>query len=445
MHPADIPGHYFCRRSFGTCDVLLQTKEQAAKLTESCITTKFFRLQLEYMGTQRICAPFCNVPANLPGEVVASFLSAYGRVEEMAQLRATAGAAHRDYAFRLCLDREGFQAIPDTLYFQDRQMMVVVEGRRPRCRNCKQVGHLGKICPQKAADTTQQLKESGTNTTNTSYTTNATSEAENNATLEATSTDNEWMQVKRREKREEPPKALVKPNTLAPKEIASMSKTKKSTTSFSSDPKDPFNRDPLQTQETPSAASQETHPTATPKKATSQIQRQPTSKKTPMDTSQNLKRRRESGESQAKNLCKNTPKPQPQNNPSKINPHLITTSHPRTSSSPTKNPATSSNSSNPYTKSFNPSATSPPIALPEPFHSLPLLSHPHHELSNHPRAQSEDRLQRSLPKKIRRRTQSVSPTQSKKCIQETVTLCSTDLESILGFLHPGRQSSHYWT
>ena len=102
---------------------MLSTNVQAAKPAESCINTKFFRLQLEYRGTRRIQVIVCNVPANLPGEVVASYLSAFGRVEEMTQLRATTGTAHRDHVFRLCLDREGFQAIPDTLYF--RQMMVV--------------------------------------------------------------------------------------------------------------------------------------------------------------------------------------------------------------------------------------------------------------------------------------------------------------------------------
>ncbi len=37
-------------------------------------------------------------------------------------------------------------------------MMVMVEGRRPRCWGCKQVGHIAKFCPQrpdnKAASTT---------------------------------------------------------------------------------------------------------------------------------------------------------------------------------------------------------------------------------------------------------------------------------------------------
>ena len=65
---------------------------------------------------------------------MASYISAFGRVEEMTQLRATARTADGDHVFRLCLNREGFQDILDTLYFRDRQMMVMVEGRRPRCK-----------------------------------------------------------------------------------------------------------------------------------------------------------------------------------------------------------------------------------------------------------------------------------------------------------------------
>ena len=48
---AGILGQYFCRGSFATWDVLQPMEEQAAKLAGSCIATKFFQLQLEWMGT----------------------------------------------------------------------------------------------------------------------------------------------------------------------------------------------------------------------------------------------------------------------------------------------------------------------------------------------------------------------------------------------------------
>ena len=149
LRKAGVPCQYFCRRSFATWDVLLPSCDHAAKVASSNITTKFFRLQPEYLGTCRIRVTICNVPAFLTGEVLAAFLSSYGSVEEITLLRSAAGTAHGDYMFRMCLTWEGFQAISETIVSRERQMMVVVEGRRPRCWICKQLGHISKFCPKK--------------------------------------------------------------------------------------------------------------------------------------------------------------------------------------------------------------------------------------------------------------------------------------------------------
>ena len=149
LRKAGIPCQYFCRKSFVTWDVLLPTEKQAAKTAESDIITKHFRLKPEYKGTHRLRLTICNVPAIITGEVLAAYLSAYGHVEEFNLLRSPAGTAYGDYAFRLCLTRDGFEAIPETLICGDRQMMVMVEGRRPWCWGCKQVGHIAKFCPQR--------------------------------------------------------------------------------------------------------------------------------------------------------------------------------------------------------------------------------------------------------------------------------------------------------
>ena len=146
---AGVPCQYFCRLSFATWDVLLPTKEQATKAATTTITTKFFRLQPEYMGTCRVRVTVCNVPATITREVLAVFLSKYGRVEESNLLRSAAGMAYGDHVFRLCLTREGFRDIPEVISSRERQMMVVVEGRRPRCWSCKQLGHISKFCPKK--------------------------------------------------------------------------------------------------------------------------------------------------------------------------------------------------------------------------------------------------------------------------------------------------------
>ena len=149
LRKAGIPCQYFCRKSFATWDVLLPREEQAAKAAANDVITKHFRLQPEYKGTRRLRVTVCNVPAIIPGEVLVAYLSAFGQVEEYNLLRSPAGTAYGDYAFRLCLTRDGFKAIPETLVSGDRQMMVVMEGRRPRCWGCKQIGHIAKFCPQR--------------------------------------------------------------------------------------------------------------------------------------------------------------------------------------------------------------------------------------------------------------------------------------------------------
>ena len=133
IRKAGVPCQYFCRRSLATWDVLLHSSEQATKVVSCNITTKLFRLQPEYLGTRRIRVTVCNVPDFITGEVLAAFLSAYERVEEINLLMPAAGTAYGDYVFRLCLTREGFHVIPETIISRERQMMVVVEGRRPRC------------------------------------------------------------------------------------------------------------------------------------------------------------------------------------------------------------------------------------------------------------------------------------------------------------------------
>ena len=120
LRKAGIPCQYFCRKSFATWDVLLPTEKQAAKTAESDIITKHFRLQPEYKGTRRLRVTVCNVPAIITGEVLAAYLSAFGHVEEVNLLRSPAGTAYGDYAFRLCLSRDGFKAIPETLICGDR-------------------------------------------------------------------------------------------------------------------------------------------------------------------------------------------------------------------------------------------------------------------------------------------------------------------------------------
>ena len=106
------------------------------------------------MGRRRIKITVCNVPIALNEEVLVAYLIKYGNIEAIDKAKSTNGTAHGDYVFTMCLDRGGFTAIPHTISYEDRAMTVVVEGRKPQCWNCKQLGHFSKSCPQKTTKTT---------------------------------------------------------------------------------------------------------------------------------------------------------------------------------------------------------------------------------------------------------------------------------------------------
>ena len=183
-------------------DILLPSSDQAGKVTLSNIMTKFFRLQPEYLGTRRIWVTVCNIPAFITGEVLATFLSAYGCVEEINLLRSAAGMAYEDYVFRMCLTREGFQAIPETTISRERQMMVIVEGRCPCCWSCKQLGHISKFCPQKdlpkAAAATVAAETTATTVSTATISETRTSEKESDHAQPKKVED--WIEVTRKKK-----------------------------------------------------------------------------------------------------------------------------------------------------------------------------------------------------------------------------------------------------
>ena len=133
LKTAGIPGKYFYRRSFAIWDVLLPSEEIAKKLATSNITTKYFRLQPEYRGQRRKKVTVCNVSMQLNEDVIASFLSSYGGVEDYTQITSARGTACGDFSFTMILDRWGFNAIPHTISYRNTTMTVIVEGRKPLC------------------------------------------------------------------------------------------------------------------------------------------------------------------------------------------------------------------------------------------------------------------------------------------------------------------------
>ena len=358
IRKAGIPCQYFCRKSFATWDVLLPTEKQAAKVAESDVITKNFRLQPEYKGTRRLRVTVCNVPAIITGEVLAAYLSAYGHVEEFNLLRSPAGTAYGDYAFRLCLTRDGFKAIPETLICGDRQMMVMVEGRRPRCWGCKQIGHIAKFCPQRPENKEKASTSTTTTTTKDAAAPTITKEAEAKGPGQVQPQNNQegWTEVTKK-RRGSPKQGVEKsPNTSPPQKqtraqaaavaaaeppiaaAAVAAATRTTETAATTTTRTPADATVTKTTETAAtttttteqqtaAAAKKPRKAATPKKpATPKTPTAPSPKKgkkttktyEDMETTTNLKRRRDSGEGAAKKLCpeKTPPEAGPSSQPS---------------------------------------------------------------------------------------------------------------------------------
>ena len=73
-------------------------------------------------------------------------------------------SAHWLYLHHVFGQRGGVTAIPNTLEYESQVMTVVVEGRKPQCWHCKQLGHFSKSCPQKITKTIQPTKTTVTAT-----------------------------------------------------------------------------------------------------------------------------------------------------------------------------------------------------------------------------------------------------------------------------------------
>ena len=102
----------------------------------------------------------------LNGDVLAAYLNTYGGLEEYTIFTSAHGTSYGDYVFTMILDRGGFHSIPHTITYRDTTIMVVVEGRKPLCWNCKQLGHFSRSCPQKTTIAATKTTTATTDTTN---------------------------------------------------------------------------------------------------------------------------------------------------------------------------------------------------------------------------------------------------------------------------------------
>ena len=133
----------------------------------------------------------------------------------------------------MCLDRQGFQAIPHISKYEDKVMMVVVEGWKPQCWHCKQLGHFSRSCPQKTTKPTSSPPTSPPLTTTTTTTTAAATTRPNTETGDQPNKGVEgWTQVTRNQKKKSPLKAPIN-------ETTTVTPGKKSTKEISEKPTSP--------------------------------------------------------------------------------------------------------------------------------------------------------------------------------------------------------------
>ncbi len=299
LRAADIPAKYYCRRSFATWDVLLPSEDIAKKLAGESVNSKYFRLQPEYMGRRRIKITICNVPIQLNEEVLAAFLTIHGDIENIEKCKSANGTAHGDYIFTMCLDRGGFTAIPHVLEYEHQVMTVIVEGRKPQCWNCKQLGHFSKSCPQKTTKTNPATTiTTETTTTPIAAAATAATEVNKNETPKAKTGDSPdkeegWTQVQRGgKKKKSPVKTTENQNTTATTIPTDTAVTTTTTTK--------------------TASSSSSSTTKKAKEKTKEKTKENKGKDEDMDYSTNLKRRRDSGDSTIEEAGKKHIKKPPQ-------------------------------------------------------------------------------------------------------------------------------------
>ena len=314
MRKAGIPCQYFCRKGFATWDVLLPTEEQAAKAAANNIVTKHFRLQLEFKGTRRLRVTVSNVPAYITGEVLAAYLSAYGQVAEFNLLRSPAKTAYGDYAFRLCLTKDGFKVIPETLINGDRQIMVMVEGRCPMCWACKQIGHIAKFCPQKSENATTTASAA------TTATISKQEEAQGPSQVQPKTNDQaSWTEVTRKRKGSPKQGGKVQIHPLLrnkPRPPPAAAPPESPTTPAPTSPKVPTTPAPKTTTEISATPATPTTPAAPVPSASAASptsgmikKKKPANQTEEIETPTNLKRRRDSGKGAAKKCAPKNPSP----------------------------------------------------------------------------------------------------------------------------------------
>ena len=253
----------------------------------------------------------------LNGDFLAAYLSSYGGVECYTLITSAHRTAYGDYVLTMVLDRGGFHAIPHTITYRDTTM--------------KQLGHFSRSCPQKttiaAAKTTATATTDTTNamimTTTTATITTKTTEDPNPETGGDQNKEDGWTQVKGRKKKT-PLKSPSPAKQLLP--VSTTTAIAEATAATKDIIQIPVNNTAAQKKK------KKTQFIPPPKDKKKRIHR-----KISLETFTNLKKRRDSGDSNKegeKKQCKSS-KPEQQPQPQNTETSAPSTTHVTSTFSPT--------------------------------------------------------------------------------------------------------------
>ena len=209
-------------------------------------------------------------------------------------------------------------------------MMVMVEGRRPRCWGCKQIGHIAKFCPQRPENKDKAAPTATTTTKDIAAATTTTikeAKVQGPGQVQPKLNNQEgWTEVTRK-RRGSPKKGEKSPSSSSPPQKQIKAPSAVAVAATPEPPATPAPVSPTPATPTPATPTPKTHKstaspttsTATPKTpaaAVPPMSPKKNKKKSKqqiedMDTSVNLKRRRDSGEGAAKKICPEQPKAGP--------------------------------------------------------------------------------------------------------------------------------------
>ena len=243
------------------------------------------------MGTCRVHVTVCNVLATITREVLATFFSKYGQVEESNLLRSAAGTAYGDHVFQL-FEKGGIPRHPRSYHQQREADDSGGGGTTSTLLELQAVGAYTKILPQEGPPKAAASTASTTTTTTATITTATISSktsiptAKESGQVQPKKAEEGWTEVTRKKRKSKTSTVIASPaKSTSPQYIP--------TSVMVPIPPNIIKHPALPETKAPSKKK--------PKAKTVLITTEALDP--PMETTTNLKRRRNSGEGATKKMC----------------------------------------------------------------------------------------------------------------------------------------------